>query len=292
MNIIGEDFPPILRRVDLIILKTKTLFQFLLSSALILLLGWLIFGSPLLAHADAILTIEPITWNVVGLDSNNVNVGPNNFPIGVRVCNNGDAQATNVVADFVWDTSDSYIALRSGSLDPIATSSIAAGDCADFYFEIEITRDANAYDHTREYHVSVSSTETSSISTATPREIYVEHLISQSRNSTTDVLLDGVSVAPGGTMTLMLGETYNIQLVGATATNGYEQIESYINFPNTIFQINSVASTYTADGGTDPDAASKVYADGCGWENDPNSPNYRSCLSTGKYGATSPSPTM
>jgi uncharacterized repeat protein (TIGR01451 family) len=171
-------------------------------------------------------------------------------------------------------------------LDPITTSSIATGpnNCFDFYFEVEITRDANAYDHTREYHIEVSSSETSTISTPTPREIYVEHLISQSRNSTTDVLLDTVSIAPGGTMTLMLGETYDIELVGSTATNGYEQIESYINFPNTIFQINSVASTYAANGGTDPDAATKVYADGCGWENDPNSPNYRSCLSTGKYG--------
>ena len=28
----------------------------------------------------------------------------------------------------------------------------------------------------------------------------------------------------------------------------------------------------------------KLYGDGCTWENDPNSPNYRSCLSTGKAG--------
>jgi len=273
-----------LGRVYIMVLKKKTLFRFLGSAALILLLGWLIFGSPFLVHADALLTTEPITWNVVGLDSNNVNVGPNNFPVGVRVCNTGDDPATNVSADFIWDSSDPYISLRTGSLDPITTSSIAASDCFDFYFEVEISRDANAYDHTREYHIEVSSTETSTISTPTPREIYVEHLISQSRNSTTDVLLDTVSIAPGGTMTLMLGETYDIELVGSTATNGYEQIESYINFPNTIFQINSVTSTYTANGGTDPDAATKVYADGCSWENDSNSPNYRSCLSTGKYG--------
>ena len=268
------------------VLNKKILFRILISAALALLLGWLIFGSPLLAHADAILTIEPITWNVVGLDSNNVAVGPNNFPVGVRVCNTGDDPATNVTAGFVWDSLDAYIDIRTGSLNPITTSTLAAGTCSDFYFEIEITRDANAYDHTREYHIEVNSTETSTISTPTPREIYVEHLISQSRNSTTDVLLDTVSIAPGGTMTLMLGETYDIELVGSTATNGYEQIESYINFPNTIFQINSVTTTFTAfpTPHTDPLWDEKVYADGCSWENDPNSPNYRSCLSTGKYG--------
>ena len=282
----GEEFPPILRRVYTMVLNKKTLFRFLVSAALALLLGWLIFGSPLLVHADAILTIEPITWNVVGLDSNNVNVGPNNFPVGVRVCNTGDDPATNVVADFIWDSSDAYIDIRAGSLNPITISTLAAGACFDYYFEVEISRDANAYDHTREYHIEVSSNETSTISTPTPREIYVEHLISQSRNSTTDVLLDTVSVAPGGTMTLMLWETYDIELVGSTATNGYEQIESYINFPNTIFQINSVTTTYTAFPAphTDPLWDEKVYADGCSWESDPNSPNYRSCLSTGKYG--------
>ena len=47
------------------------------------------------------------------------------------------------------------------------------------------------------------------------------------------------SVAPGATMTLMVGQEYWIKLVGSTATNGYEQIETFINFPNTIFQSSS-----------------------------------------------------
>ena len=32
---------------------------------------------------------RPLIWNVIGLDSNNVNVGPNDFPVGARTCNNG-----------------------------------------------------------------------------------------------------------------------------------------------------------------------------------------------------------
>src|SRR5690349_2699922 len=88
------------------------------------------------AQAAPILTITPITWNVVGLDSNNVNVGPNNFPVGARVCNTGSA-ASNLVATFVWDTSNPYVDLRSGSLNPITLSSLAAGtpaspSCYDF----------------------------------------------------------------------------------------------------------------------------------------------------------------
>lgn len=249
--------------------------------------------------AAASLQLTPITWNVVGLDSNNVNVGPNNFPVGVRACNPaGNAVTfTDVEADFVWQAGgtqndNSLIRLRPGSLDPIAPTTpinLAPGACYDFYFEVEIERSASAYDQTRRYVINVTYDDPDfpgieSVSTPTPREIFVERLISQSRNSTTNVLLNGNPIAPGGVMTLMVGNTYNITLIGSTATNGYEQLETFVNIPNTVFQVNSVTTTFTANGGTDPLAPSKLYANGCNWENNPNSPNYRSCLSTGKYG--------
>ena len=229
------------------------------------------------------LTITPITWNVVGLDSNNVNVGPNNFPIGARVCNSGADPALNVTSTFVWDTTPdpNYINIRPGTLPAFTgddkVASLAAGTCHDFYYEIEVTRDPAAYDTTRRYHITATADTLGVISTPTPREIYVEHLISQSRNYTTDVKLNGVSIPNGGTMALLVGNTYTIQLVGKTATNGYNQIESFINFPNTIFQIQSaVITTFTAtDIGSPID---KLYGDACTWDNDPNSPTYRSCV--------------
>jgi uncharacterized repeat protein (TIGR01451 family) len=262
-------------------------FPHLLLGAL-LVLG--VLSSP--AAADAILVATPITWNVVGLDSNNVNVGPNNFPVGARVCNTGADPATNVSANFVWDdgadpySGHPYINLRAGSLSSISMPSLAPGSCADFYFEVSITRNASAYDKTRRYHINVTADGGISLSTPQPREIYVEHLVSQNRNATTDIKLNGVSIPPGGTMALVVGQTYNITLVGFTATQGYEQLETFINFPNTVFRINSVITTYSANDTISPDpwAASKLYADGCTWENDPNSPNYRSCLGSGKYG--------
>ncbi len=91
-------------------------------------------------------------------------------------------------------------------------------------------------------------------------------------------------VAAGGTMDLMVGNTYYIKLTGFTATQGYEQLESFINIPNTIFQILSVSSTY--DHPTDPYTIDKLYSDACAWENNPASPNYRACLGTGKAGGS------
>src|ERR1051325_7544184 len=242
------------------------------------------------ASAAAVLTISPLTWNIVGLDSNNVNVGPNNFPVGARVCNTGNAIATNVVSSFVWNSADPYINLRAGSLSTLSVASLAAGACTDFYFEVTVTRNASAYNHTRRYHITATADTLGVISTPTPRELFVEHLISQSRNTVSDVQYwtgagSPISVANGGTMTLTVGNTYFIKLVGATATNGYEQIESFINFPNTIFQILSVATTYSADTSAYVSSPNdELYGDACKWENDPNSPNYRACLDVGKAG--------
>jgi uncharacterized repeat protein (TIGR01451 family) len=248
--------------------------------------------SPLAAQrADAavVLTVTPLTWNVIGLDSNDPASGPNRFPVGARVCATGSTTAGAVTAVFVWDSSNPLIALRPGSLATIDLGSISAGSCADAYFEVEVTRTAAAYDTTRRYHITATdSVSGATASTPQPRELYVEYLISQSRNGITSIKLNGVSIPAGGSMTLVVGNTYTIELAGYTATQGYNQLESFINFPNTIFQTLAVSTTYSADSSpwvTSPN--DKLYSDACLWENDPNSPNYRSCVGgDGKAGGT------
>lgn len=240
------------------------------------------------------LTIEPLTWNVIGLDSNNVNVGPNRFPMGARVCNTGDAPASDVTSVFVWDSANALVNLRPGSLTEFtgafALPTLADGSCHDFYYEVEVTRSAAAYDTVRRYHITATADSLSTVSTPTPRELYVEFLVSQARNAMNDVqvgtTIPGLtSVGAGGTMALLVGETYFIRLIGSTATNGYEQIETFINFPNTVFQVLDVETTYTADTSAHVDNPSdQLYGDGCLWENDPNSPNYRACNDVGKAG--------
>lgn len=229
--------------------------------------------SPVYAAATS---ITPLTWNVIGLDSNLVTVGPNHFPVGARVCGTGTVTVT-----FNWEPGSdaTYINLRPGTSSSLILDLGATSTCKDAYFEVEVLRDSSAYNHTRGYYIT-----TGSLSTPRPRELFVEHLISQSRNSVLDIQYRQgsdafVSVANQGALTLYVGETYDIKLVGKTATNGYEQIEHFINFPNTIFQVLAVSSTYSVGGTTD-----MLYTDGCIWVNDPNSLAYRSCVSTGKAG--------
>ncbi|WP_417915701.1 beta strand repeat-containing protein, partial [Candidatus Electronema sp. JM] len=291
------------------VMKTllKNTFSRSASAAAVLLAALLapLYSSAL---AAANLTVTPITWGVIGLDSNNVTVGPNDFPVGVRVCNTSTTEtANNVKSGFVFDNGsvstdpyagDVYINLRPGTFSSYTSNGINLAPappaplppyCYDFYYEAEVKRDPAAYDKTRNYHITASADNAATISTPTPRTIYVEHLVSQFRNYIPDVKVATTeaglaSVAPGGTMTLMVGNTYYIQLVGKTATQGYEQIESFLNIPNTVFQVLSAKTTYSAATGGVTSPSDKLYGNACTWEADPNSPNYRSCLSTGKAG--------
>jgi hypothetical protein len=245
---------------------------------------------PIYVHAATTLTVTPITWNVIGLDSNSPTSGPKYFPVGVRVCSS--VATTNVAVNFVWDSANANINLRAGSLSSITIASIAANGCSDAYFEVEVNQVAGAYDTTRQYHITATDT-SGTASSPTPRELYVEHLVSQSRNGITAVsykLASGSTYIPvpaGGSMNLIINDTYNIKLEGFTATQGYNQLESFINFPNTIFQVLSVSTTYSADdASTSPPCPypcvsnpnDKLYADACGWQNNPNILNYRTCV--------------
>src|SRR6266705_5568584 len=75
----------------------------------------LFFGVWGVQSAYAGLTVTPTTWNVIGLDSNNVNSGPNSFQVGARVCNTGATAVTNVSGAFVWDSANVFINLGGSS---------------------------------------------------------------------------------------------------------------------------------------------------------------------------------
>ena len=144
---------------------------------------------------------------------------------------------------------------------------------------VGVTRTSSAYNTKRSYHITVSGTGFSTLSTPTPREIYVEHIISQNRNSVNSIV---------GPTTVYVGSTYNYTVNASTATQGYEQLEAFLNLSNVIFQVQAIATTYTSPAGATND---KFYADACGWDNNPASATYRSCIgpvnySGGKAGGT------
>jgi len=258
----------------------------------------------LAAQAQAELTVTPITWDVVGLDHNRpLTTGPQWFPVGARVCS--DVATTGVEVDFVFPdslgSSHPYINARPGSKVNLYFDEIGAGQCVDAYFEVEVTRDALAFGNSREYTIKASDFG-GTASTPAGRQIYIQELISQNRNTTEtirycDPLAGGdcdagpegtgwVTLGLGGSMNLAVGNRYFIELTSSTAT-GYEQLSSFIALHNTIFQIMSVSTKYqtmTAPPERVPSPHSQLWADACLWDSDPASSNYNSCLDTGKVG--------
>jgi uncharacterized repeat protein (TIGR01451 family) len=216
------------------------------------------------------LTIEPTTWNVIGLDSNKVSDGPNKFPVGAEVCNTTGATITNVTATFNWETSNIYISLEGG-VSSVNLGSLAGGECTGAYFIAQVIRNSSAYDTSRGYYISVTGDGIGTFNTPRPRELYIEKLVSQGRNSVLSI---------SGPTTVYVGGTYTYTLNAQTATNGYEQLETFLPFPSSRFQTQSISATYTAPSGATND---KFYADACGWENNPLSTNYRSCIGPNNY---------
>ncbi|MDT7689229.1 MAG: hypothetical protein QOE46_1988 [Acidobacteriota bacterium] len=246
-------------------------------AARLLMLGLLLCASGAARAAYAQLTIKTVTWDIIGLDSNNVNVGPNSFQVGSRVCNTGATTLNNVVGNFVWDTANAFINLSSSATNRART--LAAGACVDFYYPVAVTRSNSAYGATRSYHMTASADGVGAVSTSTPRELYAEQLISQGRNTVLSIT---------GPSTVSVGQTYQYTLNASTATQGYDQLEAFLDLPNIVFQVISIQTTYSAPSGATND---KFYADACGWNSVPGTANYRSCIGPvnwpgGKVGGT------
>jgi Bacterial Ig domain len=224
--------------------------------------AWLLPAAP--AQAAATLTIAPITWNIVGLDSNKPTDGPNGYPVGVHVCNTGATAATNASTAFTWDSANANISIAEAPTHSIGT--LAAGACRDVYYTAVVNQVNAAYDTARRYHITASADSTTAVSTPVPRELYVEHLVSQNRNS---------FISMAGPATVRVGSTVTYTVTTKTATNGYEQLVSATLFPTGIFDVISTSSTYPVPTGATNNA---LYADACGWDPNPASPTYSSCI--------------
>ena len=218
--------------------------------------------------AFAALTISRNTWNVIGLDSNDVNTGPNVFPVAVTICNTGPSIATNLTTTFLWDSSNSLITLTGPAT--VNRGTLAAGGCVGAYYWVAVARSPSAYATTRRYHITVTGD--GGLSASTPvREVFVERLISQNRNT---------SNTPSGPTTVVVGQTYTYTWTGATAPQGYEQVENFVTFGDSIFRVLSVQSSYSSG----PSPVGGMYNDACNWNDDPASGGYRTCAGSGKAG--------
>jgi uncharacterized repeat protein (TIGR01451 family) len=194
------------------------------------------------------------------------------------VCSDTGTGGNEVTVAFDWQTSNANIDIAPGTAATQTLSPLGAGGCAEVYFEIKINPVSGAYLTSRGYRISATYTGAGSTwYTPTPRQIYVEKLVSQNRNTVVGYSINGVPA--GNTWNLQVGETYTIVVNSTTAPGGYNQLETFLNLPNNIFELTSVSTTYTADTSPYvPNPNPSVYANACGWDANPTSPTYRSCI--------------
>jgi uncharacterized repeat protein (TIGR01451 family) len=249
-----------------------------LLAAVMAVAGLAVVAPP--AAAAAALTVTPTTWDIVGLDSNKPSVSngrPNEFPVAAKVCNTGDAPATSVQAAFNWTTANTNLSLANATATR-SLGTLAAGACAHATYNVVVNRNQQSFNNrTRGYQITATATGGLAASTPANREVYVEKLVSQSRNS---VLGISSAACSAGSCTVYRGQTYRFTLTSKTATQGYEQLETFVNFPDSIFEIQDIKTTYAAPAGGRND---KVYADACGWDPVTTSPTYRSCVGPTRY---------
>ncbi len=243
--------------------KTSSFF-----AAVAVILTSVLFGSTPVQADPVAFTVTRAGWNVVGLDSNDVTAGPNQFPQSAKVCNTStDTVATGVQVSWSWTSNNALINLDGD--DTKVVGDLAASACATVWWTVTVTRDAAAYDTSRTYSLSANDGG-SATAISSSQLVYVEHLISQNRN-----VVNGVT----GPASVSVGDTVQFVLSGATATQGYEQIVTAPILDSSIFEITGVVGTYAVGG-----SVSDFYVDGCGWDPAGNNVSSWNCLATGKAG--------
>src|SRR5262249_62004331 len=134
-----------------------------------------------------------------------------------------DATATNLTATFAFTTANANINLDAPPTVTIA--SLAPGAHADAYFNVRITRATAAFNTSRRFQVTVSGTGFATATSPTPREVYVEKIVSQNRNSVNSIT---------GPTAVNVGTTQTYVLDGSTATGRYEQVEADMTVTDSI----------------------------------------------------------
>ncbi|MFT5841685.1 MAG: putative repeat protein (TIGR01451 family), partial [Pseudohongiellaceae bacterium] len=150
----------------------------------------------------------------------------------------------------------------------------------DIYFNVEVLRDSASHDQIQPFHFEFFKDDDNdgiwdpgedglkldkfswlpdAAAANTPLYLYVEKLISQARNEVTTqttgddsdaaIRIDGIydeatNSYPGSPVTIFVGQTLNIRVEGATATQGYSQLTLSTSFDTDVFTIQQTLQAY------------------------------------------------
>ncbi|MGB9936924.1 MAG: DUF11 domain-containing protein [Methanobacterium sp.] len=175
------------------------------------------------------------SWDIVGLDANNVSRGPNQFYIQLRVTNNGNTLINNVTGTLEWLNSNPYIQLAAGESIIKAIGSLAPGETKDLFYLVEVVRNTAAFGTERDYRITVSGNNVSN-RTFTD-ELEVRGLIS---NITQQI----ISITASN-LTPNIGDLFNVTVVSRIDPRYVNTVSiPIINYDPTKIQPVSVTNFY------------------------------------------------
>jgi LPXTG-site transpeptidase (sortase) family protein len=187
---------------------------------------------------------------VIGLDGTDVNAGPNEFPVGARVCNTGDGRTSNdLTAEFAFTTTNERISLVNDAEQTFPA--LDAGDCQEIFYTVRVSRTAAAYGSSRDYTITVTS---GSATANIGQRLRVEQLQPIGGSSTTDIK---------GPKTVEVGTSYQWTVTGETPAAGYPELAFFLNFCPDMLRIESVETTFSVPPST---VGKNLWADGCQWD--------------------------
>ncbi|AAB85563.1 putative membrane protein [Methanothermobacter thermautotrophicus str. Delta H] len=182
------------------------------------------------------LNLTKGSWDIIGLDHNNVNVGPNQYLIQIRVRNDALTTATNVTANLTFTSTNPYVDLAANETASKYLGDIAPGATVDVFYLVEVSRNSLAYLTSRNYTVTVGGTNTGSADTINGT-LYVEKLVSQNRNDVVSITVSNPSPA--------IGDVIAVTVVSTTASAGYDILNLPLtNYNPAIIQPINVTVTY------------------------------------------------
>ncbi|ADL59042.1 DUF11 domain-containing protein [Methanothermobacter marburgensis] len=176
------------------------------------------------------------SWDTLGLDNNNVNVGPNQYLIQIRVKNNALTTANNVTANLTFTSINPYIYLAANETPNKYLGDIPPGVTVDVFYLVEVSRNTLAYLTSRNYTVMVGGTNTGSADTINGT-LYVEKLVSQNRNDVVSITVSNPTPA--------IGDVIAVTVVSTTASATYDVVNLPLtNYNPAILQPLNVTVTY------------------------------------------------
>lgn len=182
------------------------------------------------------LNLTKGSWDTLGLDHNNVNVGPNQYLIQIRVRNDALTTANNVTANLTFTSTNPYIYLATNETPNKYIGDIAPGTTVDVFYLVEVSRNTAAYLTSINYTVTVGGTNTGSADTINGT-LYVEKLVSQNRNDVVSITVSNPTPA--------IGDVIAVTVVSTTASATYNVVNLPLtNYNPAILQPLNVTVTY------------------------------------------------